>query len=107
MVHKLIKNSETVNSARTYLEQLGLKGILDYLPGPLTEPQKRFIILNSLWIASADGVFNSHKQALLDRFRRAMKVDQAQFDADFNLHLTQQNLSIFAPAKEEKTTMAR
>lgn len=107
MVHKLIKNSETVNSARTYLEQLGLKGILDYLPGPLTEPQKRFIILNSLWIASADGVFNSHKQALLDRFRRAMKVDQAQFDADFNLHLTQQNLSIFAPSKEEKTTMAR
>ena len=36
-----------------------------------------------------------------------MKVDQEQFDTDFNLHLTQQNLAIFAPVKEEKTAMSR
>jgi uncharacterized tellurite resistance protein B-like protein len=101
MVSQLIKRPETINAARTYLDQLGLKGVLGYLPGPLDDAQKRFIILNLLWIASADGVFDSHKQALLDRFRRAMKVDQATFDADFQLHLTQQNLSIFAPAKGE------
>ena len=108
MVAQMIDQQETMNSARTYLEQLGLKGILDYLPGPLTDAQKRFIILNLLWIASADGVFNSHKQDLLDRFRRAMKVDQEQFDNDLQLHLTQQNLAIFAPEqKTEAKSMTR
>jgi len=101
MVAKLINQTETVNAARTYFDQLGLKGILDYLPGPLNDGQKRFIILNLLWIASADGVFDSHKQDLLDRFRRAMEVDKAQFDSDLQLHLTQQNLAIFAPPKPE------
>jgi tellurite resistance protein len=102
MVAKLINRNEMINAARTYLDQLGLKGIIDYLPGPLNDAQKRFILLNLLWVASANGVFDSHKQDLLDRFRRAMQMDEAAFQRDLKLHLTQQNLAVFAPAKKEE-----
>ena len=103
MVKKLFKQRETINSARTYLEQLGIKGIIDYLPGPLTDPQKRCILLNQLQIAVADGVFNSHKQDLLDRFRRALKMNEESYQKDLNRFIILQNLSVFAFTSEEGT----
>jgi len=103
MVEKLFKQRETLNSARTYLEQLGIKGIIDYLPGPLDDAQKRCIILNQLQIAVADGVFNSHKQDLLDRFRRALQVEEEIYQKDLNRFIILQNLSVFAPPKEGGT----
>ena len=53
-------------------------------------------------VAIADGVFNSSKQDLLDRFRRRLQIEEADFKADFDLYITFQNLSIFAPKKEAK-----
>ena len=103
MVKKRFKQRETINSARTYLEQLGIKGIIDYLPGPLTDPQKRCILLNQLQIAVADGVFNSHKQDLLDRFRRALKMNEESYQKDLNRFIILQNLSVFAFTSEEGT----
>lgn len=103
MVEKLFKQRETLNSARTYLEQLGIKGIIDYLPGPLNDAQKRCLILNQLQIAVADGVFNSHKQDLLDRFRRALQVEEEVYQKDLNRFIILQNLSVFAPPKSGNT----
>ncbi|RMF45542.1 MAG: hypothetical protein D6751_07170, partial [Deltaproteobacteria bacterium] len=103
LVRKIIQRSETINSARTYLEQLGLKGLLSFLPGPLTPEQKRCTLLNLLEVAMADGVFNSHKQDLLHRFRRRLQIEEEVFQADFDLYLTFQNLSVFVP-EEQKTS---
>lgn len=102
LVRKIIRQSETINSARTYLEQLGLKDLLSFLPGPLTQEQKRCTLLNLLEVAMADGIFNSHKQDLLDRFRRRLQIDADVFKADFDLYLTFQNLSVFAPKEDSE-----
>lgn len=102
LVRKIIRRNETINSAHTYLEQLGLKGLLSFLPGPLSVEQKRCTLLNLLEVTMADGVFNSSKQDLLDRFRRRLQIEEPDFKADFELYITFQNLSIFAPKTESE-----
>lgn len=106
MVKQMITEKETINSARTYLEQLGVNGIVDYLPGPLTREQKRCTVLNLMVIATADGVFKSTKQALLDRIRRAMLIEDDEFNADFNTYLTLSNLSVFATEEAQNQKLA-
>lgn len=97
LVRKIIRQRETINSARTYLEELGLEGLLGLLPGPLTPEQKRFTLLNLIDVALADGIFNTSKEDLLERFRQGLQVAEADFKADFDLSLTFQCLSVFAP----------
>ncbi|MGB0580802.1 MAG: TerB family tellurite resistance protein [Limisphaerales bacterium] len=96
MVRKIIGRSDAINSALTYVQQLGLKGVLGFLPGTLDEKQRRFILLNLMMIGTADGVFDRSKQTLMDRFRRRLQVSEEVYQKDFDLYLTFQNLSVFA-----------
>lgn len=104
MVRKVIGRTDVINSALTYVQQLGLKGVLGFLPGSLNEAQRRFIILNLMWIATADGVFDSSKQTLMDRFRRRLQVSEEAYQADFDLYLTFQNLSVFSLDADKSDT---
>ena len=62
--------------------------------------------LNLMVIATADGVFKSTKQALLDRIRRAMLIEDDEFNADFNTYLTLSNLSVFATEEAQNQKLA-
>lgn len=100
MVRKIIGRSDAINSALTYVQQIGLKGVLGFLPGSLDEKQRRFILLNLMMIATADGVFDRSKQTLMDRFRRRLQASEEAYQKDFDLYLTFQNLSIFSAETE-------
>ena len=77
-------------------------------PDPIAQFEEGYLAAEAadLWepnaavVATADGVFDSSKQALMDRFRRRLQVSEEDYQKDFDLYLTFQNLSVFSPPPE-------
>jgi len=81
-LERRIQSTDAINSGQTYVEQLGVDGLVTVLNGMLQPAQRRCVLANVLHEAYRDGEPSPEVAAYLQALHDGMGVAPADFEAD-------------------------
>ena len=96
VILRIVDDPAPYQEGSEYLSRVGVDGLLEQIGGVMDEQQGLCLMSNLIAVAMADGKLRGAEQAKIVRFRSALGISDAAYDAIFNALMLKNNLSVFA-----------
>ena len=101
-LERRIQSTDAINSGQTYIEQLGVDGLVTVLQEMLQPAQRRCVLANVLREAHLDGDPSPEVAAYLQQLHAGLGVAPADFEADMQLFRRLGDNSLFQESPGQK-----
>ena len=105
-LQNVVRDPSIIEQGRQCLDQAGLAGLLPRLKPTLNHSQKLCLLANLIDVSMADGLLRSKEQQMLERFRAALEINEADFQALFDTLTIENQLAVFVDENRPGTSEA-
>ena len=96
ILSRAVPDATLINQGIKYYRDHGLEHLLKEVGGILNEDQKRCLMVNLIAVALEDGRLRTKEQELLEQFRQALNISEADYQRTHEILLRKANLTVLA-----------